>query len=765
MPSSSRHTLAVIAPSADPNDFPLGEAISQLRSHYRLRILALRSSGSDDPLGEALTLEELGLPAHSLRFALDDDELSSIAKPAFLLKLFEETEQAITFVDGNCLLNGPAPIFTEPISFDLEVLPVLPIELAAAKGGMAAALDAGLGDPTGSVLRIRPTEASRRLLADWRHWVEYVYATEPTRSLVEAELKLLRALPGAYRCVGWSREPVVAIWSDLHHAKETTRLIDTTGFSHYQQAPGLAYSLMERRTHSGRVVDQMAERMRSPWVDIPVIFQSGHRVTPLARRILRAVDPTGKRWADPAADNDTGSFRQWLLHEDSRRLPRFAQALYWARPDLQQSFPPRKTPVVDFVHWLETNSIGVDESPSSPSRAPGRATKAVRLAGKRLGFTSATLASAREFSRHPFGVNLVGFASAETGLGEALRSTIGAVRDSGSEVSVLDFSNRIYARQLGGHTRNAIGAPYDVTILHLNPTELVGYARDVLAYRLSADRLIGFFFWETEQIPVPWQSACDMVDEIWVASTYLMKAFARVTNKPIRILGMPVNVPTTTKPDRKRFGIPEADFVVSYVTDAYSGLERKDPLRALRAFERAFGPRYERVHLLLKISNLEKFPELRSRIQEEVSGKPVTIIAEYLDREELWNLLACSDAYLSLHASEGFGLTILEAMALGIPPIVTAYGGNMDFNGPDNSLLVGYRMTPATGGPANIYDGNGLWADPDVNEAARHLRALQADGALRAQLGERAQAVASRHSADGYQRQVAELLGLGASDS
>ena len=42
-------------------------------------------------------------------------------------------------------------------------------------------------------------------------------------------------------------------------------------------------------------------------------------------------------------------------------------------------------------------------------------------------------------------------------------------------------------------------------------------------------------------------------------------------------------------------------------------------------------------------------------------------------------MIASCDCYVSLHRSEGLGLTMAEAMYFGKPVIATAYSGNLDF--------------------------------------------------------------------------------------
>jgi glycosyltransferase involved in cell wall biosynthesis len=99
----------------------------------------------------------------------------------------------------------------------------------------------------------------------------------------------------------------------------------------------------------------------------------------------------------------------------------------------------------------------------------------------------------------------------------------------------------------------------------------------------------------------------------------------------------------------------------------------------------------------------------------------VRFLDGYMDRAEVCALVNAATCYVSPHRSEGFGLTILEAMRLGRPVIATAYSGNMDFMTEANSFPLPYQLTELTRdyGP---YMRGAHWADPDVDEAARLMR-------------------------------------------
>ena len=126
--------------------------------------------------------------------------------------------------------------------------------------------------------------------------------------------------------------------------------------------------------------------------------------------------------------------------------------------------------------------------------------------------------------------------------------------------------------------------------------------------------------------------------------------------------------------------------------------------------------------LIVKVSPQEKFfPEWWSELRHEAAENGVRLIDRHMTRDDLYGLLNATDAYVSLHRSEGLGLTMAEAMLLGKPTIATGYSGNLDFMTPHNSYLVKYDravIAEATW----PYPQGCEWAEPSVEHAAELMR-------------------------------------------
>ena len=74
-------------------------------------------------------------------------------------------------------------------------------------------------------------------------------------------------------------------------------------------------------------------------------------------------------------------------------------------------------------------------------------------------------------------------------------------------------------------------------------------------------------------------------------------------------------------------------------------------------------------------------------------------------------------------------------MGVGTPVISTAWSGNMEYMTNMNAALVNYRMIPVNGEYFGSIPGDNLmWADPDVDEAAKFMRRMVDDNEWREEL-------------------------------
>jgi glycosyltransferase involved in cell wall biosynthesis len=319
------------------------------------------------------------------------------------------------------------------------------------------------------------------------------------------------------------------------------------------------------------------------------------------------------------------------------------------------------------------------------------------------------------------GVNVIGFFRAEFGQGEAARRLVAALERTGLPYTTVTY-DKIPHRQEHPFDDRA-GDAFLSNIVCLNAEHLVQFTldsgRDLLRNRYTA----GLWFWETSRFPKQFRHALDYVDEVWVTSDFVREAVARETSKPVLTFPLPVLVPPAPLLSRADLGLPEDAFVFLFVFDFFSTLERKNPLGLIEAFKRAF-PEPGPALLYLKSINGAGSPADLARVREAASGRPDVVLSDgYVEGERLTALTALSDAYVSLHRSEGFGLTIAEAMAFGKPAIATGYSGNLEFMNEESSYLVPFVETTLSEavGP---YPAGTVWADPDLDEAARLMRQI-----------------------------------------
>jgi glycosyltransferase involved in cell wall biosynthesis len=249
----------------------------------------------------------------------------------------------------------------------------------------------------------------------------------------------------------------------------------------------------------------------------------------------------------------------------------------------------------------------------------------------------------------------------------------------------------------------------------------------------------------------------DAVDEVWMNSEFAAKGVRKVTAKPVRVLPLPVRLPVPSATDRSTLGLPDG-FLFLFVFSYASSFERKNPDGLVRAFKQAFAPGEGPLAVAKSVMG-DAHSDERERLRYEAGDRPdILLLENYLLPGDKNALMAACDCYISLHRSEGFGLTMAEAMALGKPTIATGYSGNLEFMTSENSFLVGFgegRVPPQTG----RYPSGALWADPDLNEAAALMRRVCEDPEEARRVGERVRADMARlHGPEARARLLQQLL-------
>lgn len=335
------------------------------------------------------------------------------------------------------------------------------------------------------------------------------------------------------------------------------------------------------------------------------------------------------------------------------------------------------------------------------------------------------------------GVNLCGYVRGELGLGESVRLFAQALAQSGYPFSLVDYGVPTHANA-DDHSLDQWLAPlpeHPPSVYFVNPDQMLLNRAHFEAQKHAGRYLIGYWFWELEHFPTEWRHAFDLVDEVWVASEFVHCCVAAATDKPVMLMPMPIDVAPSITVNRQRFGLPADRFVFLFTFDYHSYPRRKNPEGAIAAFRAAFPRGRDDVHLLIKTLNADRLPDAHLRVVGAAASDPRIVVSDvHLSRAGTSALIACADAYVSLHRSEGFGLGMVEAMAMGKPVIATGYSGNMDFMSEHDARLVDYALVDVAANAYPYWQGQ-QWAEPDIAQAARHMRALADDPAAAAALG------------------------------
>ncbi|MCE5233544.1 MAG: glycosyltransferase family 4 protein [Mizugakiibacter sp.] len=327
---------------------------------------------------------------------------------------------------------------------------------------------------------------------------------------------------------------------------------------------------------------------------------------------------------------------------------------------------------------------------------------------------------------HGAGVNLYGYVRGGFGLAENMRLYARALLSVGYPTTLLDAGIPIPGRMLDDSLAPWIGdtPAHPVNLCFVNPDQFPAMREHAGSEAFTKRYTIGFWLWELERIPEAWLPVLDLVDEIWVPTSFVQQAFRKVTRKPVTCVPMAIDVDPGLALGRRDLGLEEGCFTFLFSFDFHSYFARKNPMAVIDAFCAAFPPTRGDVRLVIKSINGERFPDQLAQLASMTArDRRIMLHDGFLDRGEMFAFLACADAYVSLHRAEGIGLGLAESMYLGKPVIATGYSGNLDFMSTANSCLVDFHMVDVQAGEYAFTEGQ-QWAEPDVEAAAAHMRRL-----------------------------------------
>lgn len=339
-----------------------------------------------------------------------------------------------------------------------------------------------------------------------------------------------------------------------------------------------------------------------------------------------------------------------------------------------------------------------------------------------------TTPSAPHIAHSTFGVNLIGFAQGELGIGEDIRQVALALAAYDIPVCIIDFAPGKNISQADDSARRLMSDEprYGINVFCLTGIETTRYVCERGLSTVEGRYNIGLWPWELPDWPENCRHAYACVDEIWGISEFTANAHRFAAPRPVIPMGLPVELGTVGKQTRRDFGLPDDAYLFAFAFDLSSSTARKNPEGLIDAFQRAFPVKQkEEVGLVLKVSNPETKCRLWKRIRRAARrDRRIHLIERNMRRPELLALMNACDCYVSLHRGEGFGRSLAEAMLLGKQVIATGFSGNLDFCREPRVALVRHSMTPLAKEDYMWGEGQS-WAEPDIEHAAQLMREVR----------------------------------------
>jgi glycosyltransferase involved in cell wall biosynthesis len=325
-------------------------------------------------------------------------------------------------------------------------------------------------------------------------------------------------------------------------------------------------------------------------------------------------------------------------------------------------------------------------------------------------------------------LRLVGYFTYSAGFGQVARWTLQALENAGihpalDRVFVQNDSHEYLSKLL--QRNNPLATANASVLCFVNADQWSNHVMSAARVDPTVQHVEAVWAWELEHIP--WRmydlAASGAMERVHALSHWSARAMAKVLPIPVdRFAPFDLSLVDSlaTPPAKKHVATRSAPYLLT-TFDAKSLLSRKNPEGVLNLWQRVQAD-YPDLRLIVKSTSLRDMapPELLELID---TVERTELIDEYLTDNDYFELLRNCEVFLSLHRSEGMGLTPIEAALCGLPVIYTDYGGLSEFMD-EGFYPVAYDMTQVGESSHELgpYDKLAYWAEPDLDDAERQLR-------------------------------------------
>ena len=459
-------------------------------------------------------------------------------------------------------------------------------------------------------------------------------------------------------------------------------------------------------------------------------FDNGVKIPKFARKIYASLSNKEKKYKNPFSTSESDSFINFLNKNIDDKQPvvtRLWYEIYKDRKDAKEIFSePLQKNRKSFVKWIEyslTKEYDFDREflPSSIL------SKSELISLDKPGFDLIVKRKLSEKERidklnfDKIGINVSGFLKGEFGVGESSRNYVLALKDAKIPFVLNNIISNAHRNADETLTEFKKNNPFPINLVIVNADQSEIFLNQTQTEYFKNKYNIGIWAWELSEFPEKLRESQKWYDEIWVLSNFVAESLSKALSIPVVKISSPIHLDETKLvQNKKKFGLNEKDFVFLFNFDFHSIMERKNPKGLVKAFSEEFKDE-DNVVLVIKSINGSKFASEYNELKDLCKDQKIKLIDEHYDKNDLLSLIGSCDCYVSLHRSEGFGLTIAEAMFAKKPVIATSYGGNTDFMNINNSFPVKYNLEKLEKDYGPYKKGN-LWAEPDIEHAKFLMR-------------------------------------------